>query len=235
MIQGAGCDKKIATPFLFFLLIPKRYERSEHSSAWLTPQTFIYSVLLRSVRFMRTSGYFNDFDGGESMSHLKIFFVTMAILCFVGSSINPRTGAQSNSVSENEFEFVGRIMNLPNTTGFIGDWTVGSRIVHVTTATGIDQEDGAVALGALGDAKGTLRADASVDGTRIDVKQAPPQCFDFRAIIQSFPNTAGFIGDWMVAGTVVHVTSATRINTEEGAVAVGKLVQIEGCRRVAGA
>ncbi len=168
------------------------------------------------------------------MSHLKIFFVTMAILCFVGSSINPRTGAQSNSVSENEFEFVGRIMNLPNTTGFIGDWTVGSRIVHVTTATGIDQEDGAVAVGALVEAKGTLRADGSVDATRIEVKQAATQCFEFRGIIQSLPSTAGFIGDWMVAGTVIHVTSATLINTEEGAVAVGKLVQIEGCRRVDG-
>src|SRR5258708_12200495 len=153
MIQGAGCDKKIATPFLFFLLIPKRYECSEHSAAWLTLQKSIYSVLLRSVRFMRTSGYFNDFDGGEPMSHLKIFFVTMAILCFVGSSINPRTGAQSNSVSENEFEFVGRIMSLPNTTGFIGDLTEGSRIVHVTTATGIDQAHDAVPLAPLAQPK----------------------------------------------------------------------------------
>src|SRR5260370_5417286 len=138
MIQGPGCDKNMCDPFSFFLLIPKRYECSEHSAAWLTLQKSIYSVLLRSVRFMRTSGYFNDFDGGEPMSHLKIFFVTMAILCFVGSSINPRTGAQSNSVSENEFEFVGRIMNLPNTTGFIEHGPVGSRIVDITTPTGID-------------------------------------------------------------------------------------------------
>jgi hypothetical protein len=125
-------------------------------------------------------------------------------------------------------------MSLPNTTGFVGDWTVGSRKVHVTTATRIDQEDGAVAVGALVEVKGTLRADGSVDATRIEVEQAAAQCFEFRGIIQSLPNTAGFIGDWMVGGTIVHVTSATRINTEEGAVAVGKLVEIEGCRRVDG-
>jgi len=94
MIQGAGCDKKIATPFLFFLEIGN-VRAIRTLGGMLTPYAFIYSVLLRSVRFMRTSGYFNDFDGGEPMSHLKIFFGTMAILCFVGSSINPRTGAQS--------------------------------------------------------------------------------------------------------------------------------------------
>src|SRR5207248_7489824 len=31
------------------------------------------------------------------------------------------------------FEFFGQIHNLPNTQGFIGDWTVGGRTVHVTS------------------------------------------------------------------------------------------------------
>jgi len=66
-------------------------------------------------------------------------------------------------------------------------------------------------VGALVEAKGALRADGSVDARASKSNKAATQCFEFRGIIQSLPNTAGFIGDWMVAGTVVHVTSATRI------------------------
>ena len=167
------------------------------------------------------------------MNRLRIFLVSLGLLCFLGSSINFKTGAQSNE-SANQFEFVGRVMNLPNTAGFIGDWTVGSRTVHVMSTTAIDQEDGKLEVGALVEVKGTLRSDGSVDATRIEVEQGAVRCFEFPGVIQSLPNTAGFIGDWTVGGSIVHVTSTTLINTEEGAVAVGKQVQVEGCRRADG-
>src|SRR6266404_6156297 len=167
------------------------------------------------------------------MNRLRIFLVSLGLLCFLGSSINFKTGAQSNE-SANQFEFVGRVMNLPNTAGFIGDWTVGSRTVHVMSTTAIDQEDGKLEVGALVEVKGTLRSDGSVDATRIEVEQGAVRCFEFPGVIQSLPNTAGFIGDWTVGGSIVHVTSTTLLNTEEGAVAVGKQVQVEGCGRADG-
>ena len=166
------------------------------------------------------------------MSHLRIFLVGLAVLCLLGGSTF-RTASQSGT-SSNEFEFVGRIMSLPNTLGFVGDWVVGSRTVHVASTTRIDQEDGVVAVGALVEIRSTLRSDGSVDATGIEVEQPAAQCFEFTAVIQALPGTAGFIGDWTVGGLIVHVTPSTKIDTEEGAVAVGKLVEVEGCRRTDG-
>jgi len=125
-------------------------------------------------------------------------------------------------------------MSLPSTPGFVGDWVVGSRTVHVASTTRIDQEDGLVAVGALVEIRSTLRSDGSVDATGIEVEQPAAQCFEFTAVIQALPGTAGFIGDWTVGGLIVHVTPSTKIDTEEGAVAVGKLVEVEGCRRTDG-
>src|SRR5215831_14850598 len=166
------------------------------------------------------------------MGSLRIFLFALTLLCFLGTW-TLHTQSQSET-SSTEFEFVDRIVSLPGTSGFIGDWMVGSRAVHVTSATRIDQEDGTVAVGALVEVKGTLRSDGSVDATRIEVEQPATNCFEFTGVIQALPNTAGFIGDWTIGGRIVHVTSSTQINTEDGAVAVGKLVEVEGCRRTDG-
>ena len=50
--------------------------------------------------------------------------------------------------SEGDFEFRGAIQTLPNGTGFIGDWMVGGRTVHVKAATKLKQSDGPIAVGA---------------------------------------------------------------------------------------
>ena len=49
---------------------------------------------------------------------------------------------------DDDFEFRGVIEALPNTAGFIGDWTVSGRKVHVSAATKIDHDDGQVMVGA---------------------------------------------------------------------------------------
>ena len=164
------------------------------------------------------------------MSSTKRLSVTFALISLFISLTVPVARAQSSS-TENEFEFVGRIMSFPSTTGFVGDWVVGSHTVHVTTATRIDQEDGPVAVGALVEVEGTLRSDGSVDATKIEVEQRATPCFEFTGMIQTLPSTAGFIGDWTVGGRIVHVTSTTRIDTDDGAIAVGQTVEIEGCSR----
>ena len=47
-------------------------------------------------------------------------------------------------------------------------------------------------------------------------------------IVESLPATTGFIGDWLVSGTTVHVTSTTEIDAEDGVIAVGASVEVEG-------
>ena len=144
---------------------------------------------------------------------------------------------------ENETKFTGIIESLPNTVGFIGDWRVDGRTVHVTSATRIEQEDGPVAVGARVKVEGMTRADNSIDATEIEVKTGNDDGDDddddndqpeFKGTIQSLPGTAGFIGDWIVGGRTIHVSSSTRIEAEDGPVAVGAFVEIEGTVRADG-
>jgi len=51
---------------------------------------------------------------------------------------------------------------------------------------------------------------------------------EFEGEIQSLPGTPDFVGDWVVSGTTVHVTSETEIDQEDGAVAVGVTVEVKG-------
>lgn len=146
-------------------------------------------------------------------------------------------GSTALASGENETRFTGIIESLPNTAGFIGDWRVEGRTVHVTSATAIEREDGQVVVGASVKVEGRTRSDNSVDATEIEVKtgsgsgdgggddSGQPQ---FKGTIQSLPATGGFIGDWRVGGRTIHVSPATRIEAEYGPVAVGAFVEIKG-------
>lgn len=68
--------------------------------------------------------------------------------------------------TENSFE--GAIESLP-TGGFIGDWRVGGRTVHVSAATEIRQDNGAAVVGAQVEVRGTTQPDGSTNATRIEV------------------------------------------------------------------
>ena len=145
---------------------------------------------------------------------------------------------------DNEIKFTGTVESLPNTSGFIGDWRVSGRTVHVTGATKIEQEDGRVAVGATVKVEGTARPDSSVDAKEIEVRTGSGDDDDgggddsgqpeFKGTIQSLPATAGFIGDWRVGGRIIHVSSSTRIEAEDGPVAVGAFVEIKGVVRADG-
>ena len=133
------------------------------------------------------------------------------------------------------FEFVGRVDQLPNTTGFIGDWVVSGRTVHVTSATMIDQTQKALAVGVLVKVVGTLRTDGTIDATRIETRAfAQLPFFEFTGTVQNLPATPGQLGDWMVSGRTVHVTSLTKIETEDGPITVGTMVEVKGFVRTDG-
>lgn len=139
-----------------------------------------------------------------------------------------------------EVKFYGTVVSFP--AGWIGDWMVNDgisdRTVHVDAATRIDQEDGPVVVGAYVEVQGTQRTDLSVDATKIEVKRSNGggggSQTKFYGTIESLPVTSGWIGDWVVSGTTVHVTAITRIEQEHGIVAVGAYVEVKGSLQIDG-
>ena len=129
------------------------------------------------------------------------------------------------------FEFTGTVQTLPATPDLLGDWMVSGRTVHVTSLTKIETEDGPITVGTMVEVKGFVRTDGSIDAVRIEPIENPPNAIEFRGMITSLPGTPGFIGDWKIEGQTVHVTVATKIQQEEGLVAVGALVEVRGTIR----
>ncbi|NOZ28954.1 MAG: hypothetical protein GXP39_13005, partial [Chloroflexi bacterium] len=128
-------------------------------------------------------------------------------------------------------KFYGIIESLPNTPGWIGDWTVGGRTVRVSAATRIEQEDGIVAVGAYVEVKGWAQSDGSVDATKIEVKAAPGGMMQasvkFYGTVRQLPE-GGLVGTWIVGDRAVQVSDLTRIEQEHGPVQVGAYVEVHG-------
>jgi uncharacterized protein DUF5666 len=106
-------------------------------------------------------------------------------------------------------ELRGAVVSLPAGPGFVGDAVVGSTTVHITETTRIDQEDGALSVGAMVEVKGTARTDNSIDATRIEVEfgedeAAAGQANDFT--LSSAARKAGLNGSFFT-------TSLTLSNT----------------------
>lgn len=177
------------------------------------------------------------------MKHLRVRFAAALVLLLVAAGFSGLI--RKVSADDHDFsgiEFVGQVNALPS-SGFVGDWTVGNRTVHVTSSTTIDQDDGQIVLGSLIEVKGTVRPDGSIDATKIEVEETPspspspkpspsPGCHQFEGTIQTLPSTQGFLGDWVVDGFTVHVTSSTIIEREDSApIVLGAPVEITGCLR----
>ncbi len=154
--------------------------------------------------------------------------LAVAILVALAAALG--AGPASAHDDEDEVEFHGVVEALP-AAGLVGDWAVSGRTVHVTAATHIDQEHGAVALGAFVEVKGLAEADGSVTATKIEVKEGANDDefgeVEFHGVVEALP-AAGLVGDWTVSGRTVHVAAATRIDQEHGAVALGAFVEVKG-------
>src|SRR5436305_15115582 len=61
---------------------------------------------------------------------------------------------------DNEVKFTGAVESLPG-SGFIGDWRIAGRTVHVTSTTSINQEDGQIMVGSIVSVEGTGGHDSS--------------------------------------------------------------------------
>ncbi|MBI5303319.1 MAG: hypothetical protein HY868_14385 [Chloroflexi bacterium] len=67
--------------------------------------------------------------------------------------------------------FYGIVQELPNTTGWIGDWKVNGLTIHVTAQTQVQQSNGAPAVGKPVEVKGILQNDGTVNALRIETKR----------------------------------------------------------------
>ncbi len=160
-----------------------------------------------------------------------VAFLLLAAALFLSSSFNVQASDDS------DFEFTGVIETLPATTGFIGDWKVGGRTIHVTSATKLKQSDGQFAVGKTVKVEGVKQNDNSVNAKEIETKSGSNgnnPSFKFYGVIEELPNTTGRIGDWKVSGRVVHVSTTTIIEQRDGPLAVGAKVEVEGSQRADG-
>ena len=152
-----------------------------------------------------------------------------------GGSGEGNGGGGNDDNGRGEAEFKGTLESFPQ--GFIGDWRIGGRTVHVTNATRIETEDGPVAVGAFVEVKGAMRADGSMDATKIEIKSnvaGGDGRDELKGTIEALPGAANFIGDWRVSGRTVRVSAATIIDREHGVVAVGSFVEVKGTMRADG-
>jgi hypothetical protein len=51
---------------------------------------------------------------------------------------------------------------------------------------------------------------------------------EFYGTVETLPSTSGWVGDWTVSGRTVRVNAKTRIDTEDGPLAPGVRVEIQG-------
>lgn len=132
----------------------------------------------------------------------------------------------------------GAIESLPAGSGLLGDWRVAGHTVHVTSSTIINTEHGAIALGALVEVTGTARSDSSIDAARIEVNPGSSfvdgESVSVKGTIESMP-AGTLIGDWMVSGSRVHVTSKTKLKGYyDGGFGVGVRVKVKGIQKADG-
>lgn len=120
---------------------------------------------------------------------------------------------------------------LPRATNRVGDWKVSGRVVHVSAATLLKQNDGAVALGVTVKVEGIAQADGSLNATEIETKFAEDserREISLRGTVEALPAAATQLGDWRVSGRTIHVTNKTRLIREYGLAVVGSTVEVEG-------
>ncbi len=129
----------------------------------------------------------------------------------------------------------GVVESLPASPDLVGEWGVAGVAVHVSADTRIPQRE-RVAVGVRVKVLGQPRSDGSVTAHLITVQAepTPPAKERFAGVIESLPETSGYLGEWVVSGLVVEVTEDTRIHQEAQAVAVGATVVGQGTPRPGG-
>ncbi len=151
-------------------------------------------------------------------------------------------------------EWSGIVQSMPS-GGLAGNWNVAGKAFRADSTTQFDQEDGTIAVGSLVEVKAAVQADSSLLAQDVEFKQGTGgggnpggtpgaggngesgnsgsghggsgDGGELTGAIETLP-AGGMIGTWQVAGHAVIVVAETRIDLEEGTVAVGVIVEVHG-------
>lgn len=134
-----------------------------------------------------------------------------------------------------ETKLTGSVESIPSTPNRVGDWKIAGKTVHVSATTLLHQESTPIAVGVIVQVEGLLQGDGSINALEIEAKSGSgSNDSKFTGKVEELPSTTGRIGDWKVSGRVVHVAPSTSILQQEGTVAVGVTVKVEGTTQADG-
>src|SRR5262245_53751417 len=139
-------------------------------------------------------------EGLDTMKFTLLNLAFALLLVLSPSKAIFADGGHGDDDDDNEIKFSGTVESLPP-SGFIGDWRVSGRTVHVSSSTRIDQEDGHIMVGSSVKVEGIVRSDNSIDAKEIERIQngqgGDEDEDEFKGTIQSLPPPP-FIGDWNI-------------------------------------
>ncbi len=92
-----------------------------------------------------------------------------------------------------EAEIMGLVEKLPSGGSLTGDWQVSGKTVHVLPGTKVDQEHGAVMVGACVEAKGTLASDQSLNATQVEVESVSGTCISEAGVMDAASMSSGMV------------------------------------------
>ncbi|MBK7599178.1 MAG: hypothetical protein IPJ07_11935 [Acidobacteria bacterium] len=109
-------------------------------------------------------------------------------------------------------KFTGKVEEIPNTPGRVGDWKVSGKTIHVSATTKIDEEKGKASVGSMVIVEGMAQQDGSISALEIEVlpDMGMSLAFRFTGKVEKLPDTKGRIGDWVISGRSVKVTEKRR-------------------------
>lgn len=150
--------------------------------------------------------------------------------------------SNSGGSTGGEAKFFGTVESLPQ-SGLVGMWSVSGRTVRVTETTTVSREHGvAPGIGSYVKVEGAQQADGSIVARELEVKTAGSPAtsnssagyIELKARVDVLP-ASGLVGEWMVGGRTVLVSSATAIKQKRSGVQIGSLVEVRGNMREDGA
>jgi hypothetical protein len=171
---------------------------------------------------------------------MRLRVISAVALVAMVAALGPLATAAADEGPDHEDEFDGVIQTLPAGPGFVGDWVVSGTTVHVSADTELDDDHGAIAVGASVEVEGTANADGTFTAAEIEVRDDDEGEDDgedgddddfgrieFEGFVQALP-ASGFVGDWRVSGLLVHVTASTEVEQDDGPIVVGTAVEVKG-------
>jgi len=190
-----------------------------------------WTIAGRTVQVLATTVLKQELGGFAVGATVEVHGTVGSDGMVAASVIEVKSGGAPAPVPPNgALEVMGVVEALP-ASGLVGTWRVAGRSVIVGTSTVLNAEHGAFAVGAMVEAHGSADASGALLATRVERvagNGAAVPALLFWGTIETLPATAGFIGVWRVSGRNVNVSASTALRVNNGPIAVGAIVEVDG-------